>query len=261
MKSVYIIAEAGVNHNGRLDVALKLCTAAKRAGACAVKFQTFKTEKSITQWAEMADYQKKNTAVKQSQFAMVKKLELGDDAFRKIKEHCDKIGIDFLSTPDDDDSLALLLKLGLKTIKIGSGEVTNIPYLRMIGRSRKDIILSTGMSDMKEIKVAYKTLMMAGARSVSLLHCTSEYPCPPLDVNLRAMDALHKTFKTDVGYSDHTLGISVAVAAVARGASIIEKHLTLDQKMEGPDHAASIDPLEFKEMVKAIWRLVMVKRK
>lgn len=252
MKGVYIIAEAGVNHNGRVETALKLCDASKRAGASAVKFQTFKTEKNITQWAEMAEYQKRHTAVRQSQFAMVKKLELGHGAFRKIKKYCDKIGIEFLSTPDDDESLDLLLKLGLETIKIGSGEVTNIPYLRKVGRSRKDIILSTGMSEMNEVKSAYKILIASGARSVLLLHCTSEYPCPPADVNLRAMDALRKAFKTHVGYSDHTSGIAVAVAAVARGASIIEKHLTLDKRMEGPDHAASIDPSEFAEMVKAI---------
>lgn len=252
MKAVTIIAEAGVNHNGCVETAFELCDAAKRAGADAVKFQTFKTEKSITPWAPMAEYQKKNLPVRQSQLSMLKKLELGVKAFKKIKRYCDKIGIEFLSTPDDDESLDFLLKLGLETIKIGSGEITNIPYLRQVGRCRKDIILSTGMSDMKEVKRAYQILKISGARRVSLLHCTSEYPCPYQDVNLRAMDTLRKTFKTDIGYSDHTTGIAVAVAAVARGASIIEKHLTLDKRMEGPDHAASIDPMEFAEMVKAI---------
>jgi N,N'-diacetyllegionaminate synthase len=252
MRGVFIIAEAGVNHNGCVRTALKLCDASKRAGASAVKFQIFKTKKCITKWAKMAEYQKRNTAIKQSQFDMVKKLELDNGEFRKIKKYCDKIGIEFMATPDDDESLDLLLKLGLDKIKIGSAEVINIPFLRKIGRSRKNIILSTGMSVMSEVKDAYKTLVSSGARSVSLLHCTSEYPCPPRDANLRAMDTLRKAFKTDVGYSDHTIGIEVAIAAAARGASIIEKHLTLDKRMEGPDHAASINPIEFAEMVKAI---------
>jgi len=256
-EEVCIIAEAGVNHNGSLETALKLCNAARAAGASAIKFQTFKTEKNITKWAEMADYQKTNMKAQESQFEMSKKLELGDAAFKKIKKHCDKIGIEFLSTPDEDESLRFLLKLGVKKVKIGSAEITNIPYLRVVGRSRKDIILSTGMSEMREVKAAYKELLSSGARSVTLLHCTTEYPCPPEDVNLRAMDTLRKVFKTKVGYSDHTLGIEVSVAAVARGACIIEKHLTLDRGMTGPDHAASLDPEEFAQMVKGIRTILL----
>ena len=250
--NVFVIAEAGVNHNGSVKTALKLCAAAKKAGAAAVKFQTFITEKNITKWAEMADYQKTNIGVEQSQFEMSKKLELSYDAFRQIKRYCDKIGIEFLSTPDDNESLDFLVKLRVKRIKIGSAEITNIPFLRRVGRSRIDVILSTGMSEMPEVKSAYKALTVSGAKSVTVLHCTSEYPCPPEDVNLRAMDTLGMVLKAATGYSDHTMGIAVSIAAAARGAVIIEKHLTLDKRMDGPDHAASIEPDEFAEMVDAI---------
>lgn len=252
MKKVYIIAEAGVNHNGCLETALKLCAAARKAGASAVKFQTFRTEANIAKWAKMAEYQKRTLGKGESQFEMVKKLELPQGAFVRIKKYCDKKGIEFLSTPDDEESLDFLMRLGLERIKVGSTEVTNIPYLSKVGRTRKKVILSTGMSDMDEVRRAYKALLGAGARSVALLHCTSEYPCPARDVNLRAMEALRKTFKTEVGYSDHTRGIEVAIAAAALGASIIEKHLTLDCRMRGPDHASSIEPEEFSRMVRAV---------
>ncbi len=251
MKS-YIIAEAGVNHNGRLDLALHLCDAAKEAGADAVKFQTWKTENIVTASACQAAYQTENTGVAESQFDMLKKLELSYEDFRYIQDHCHRIGIDFLSTPDEEESLAFLVSLGLPFIKVGSGEVTNIPYLRRIGACHKDVILSTGMSDLSDVELAYETLLKAGAKSVALLHCTTNYPCPMDEVNLRAMITLRDRFKCKVGYSDHTMGTEVDVAAVALGAEIIEKHFTLDRSMEGPDHKASLEPSEFKLMVQQI---------
>lgn len=249
---VYIIAEAGVNHNGKLKLALKLCAQAKEAGADAVKFQTFKTEKNITKYAQMAKYQKQNLKELKSQYEMAKELELSFGAFRKIKKYCDKIGLVFLSTPDEKESLDFLISLGIEIIKIGSGEIDNLPYLKEAGTKGKDVILSTGMSTLPEVKRAYATLLEAGANSVALLHCTTSYPCPLEDVNLRAMLALKRAFKTRVGYSDHTLGTAVPIAAVALGAEIIEKHFTLDKRMNGPDHQASLEPPELKEMVKAV---------
>ena len=250
--SVYIIAEAGVNHNGRLDLALRLCDAAKEAGVDAVKFQTWKTENIVTASAKQAAYQTENTGIDESQFAMLKRLELSYDHFRIIQDYCKKIGIDFLSTPDEEESLVFLVSLGLPLIKVGSGEVTNIPYLRKIGACRMPVILSTGMSNIAQVAAAYDTLIQAGAKGVSLLHCTTNYPCPMDEVNLRAMLTLHDTFKCQVGYSDHTMGTEVAVAAVALGAKIIEKHFTLDRNMEGPDHKASLEPNELKLMVRQI---------
>lgn len=250
--SVYIIAEAGVNHNGKLDLALKLCDAAKAAGVDAVKFQTWKTENIVTAHARQAAYQTENTGVEESQYDMLKKLELSYDHFRYIQEYCKKIGIDFLSTPDEEESLAFLVSLGLPFIKVGSGEVTNIPYLRKIGSQGKHVILSTGMSNLAQVATAYDTLVKAGADGVSLLHCTTNYPCPMDEVNLRAMITLRDAFKCQVGYSDHTMGTEVPVAAVALGAEIIEKHFTLDRNMEGPDHKASLEPAELKLMVQQI---------
>ena len=250
--SVYIIAEAGVNHNGKLDLALKLCDAAKAAGVDAVKFQTWKTENIVTVHARQAAYQTENTGVEESQYDMLKKLELSYDHFRYIQEYCKKIGIDFLSTPDEEESLAFLVSLGLPFIKVGSGEVTNIPYLRKIGSQGKHVILSTGMSNLAQVATAYDTLVKAGADGVSLLHCTTNYPCPMDEVNLRAMITLRDAFKCQVGYSDHTMGTEVPVAAVALGAEIIEKHFTLDRNMEGPDHKASLEPAELKLMVQQI---------
>lgn len=250
--SVYIIAEAGVNHNGKLDLALKLCDAAKEAGVDAVKFQTWKTENIVTAQARQAAYQTENTGVEESQFDMLKKLELSYDHFRYIQDYCKKMGIDFLSTPDEEESLEFLVSLGLPFIKAGSGEVTNIPYLRKIASCGKPVILSTGMSTLAQVATAYDTLLQAGAPTVSLLHCTTNYPCPYDEVNLRAMQTLKDAFKCQVGYSDHTMGTEIPVAAVAMGAEIIEKHFTLDRTMEGPDHKASLEPVELKLMVEQI---------
>lgn len=250
--SVYIIAEAGVNHNGQLDIALKLCDAAKEAGVDAVKFQTWKTENIVTAQARQAAYQTENTGVEESQYDMLKKLELSYDHFRYIQDYCKKIGIDFLSTPDEEESLEFLANLGLPLIKVGSGEVTNIPYLRKIGSQKKPVILSTGMSNLAQVATAYDTLLAAGAPSVALLHCTTNYPCPVDEVNLKAMCTLREAFKCQVGYSDHTMGLEVPVAAVALGAEIIEKHFTLDRTMDGPDHKASLESAELKLMVQQI---------
>ena len=250
--SVYIIAEAGVNHNGKLDLALKLCDAAKEAGVDAVKFQTWKTENIVTAQARQAAYQTENTGKEESQFDMLKNLELSYDHFRCIQDYCKKIGIDFLSTPDEEESLLFLVSLGLPSIKVGSGEVTNIPYLRKIGACKKPVILSTGMSNLAQVATAYDTLLKAGAAEVSLLHCTTNYPCPMDEVNLKAMVTLRDAFKCHVGYSDHTMGTEIPVAAVALGAEIIEKHFTLDRTMEGPDHKASLEPTELKLMVQQI---------
>ena len=249
---VYIIAEAGVNHNGNLDLALKLCDAAKEAGVDAVKFQTWKTENIVTAQARQAAYQTQNTGKEESQYDMLKSLELSYDHFRIIQDYCKKIGIDFLSTPDDEESLEFLVFLGLPFIKVGSGEVTNIPYLRKIGACKMPVILSTGMSNIGQVATAYDTLLQAGAKEVSLLHCTTNYPCPMDEVNLKAMVTLRDAFKCHVGYSDHTMGTEIPVAAVALGAEIIEKHFTLDRFMDGPDHKASLEPQELKLMVQQI---------
>ena len=250
----YIIAEAGVNHNGQLDLALKLCDAAKEAGVDCVKFQTWQTEKIVTRKAEKATYQSENTNdAEESQFDMLKKLELSYEDFRLVQEHCNKIGIDFLSTPDEEYSLAFLMnELHLPLIKIGSGEVTNIPYLRQMASYHKPIILSTGMATLAQVAMAYDTLIAAGAPMVSLLHCTTNYPCPKNEVNLRAMQTMKEAFKCTVGYSDHTMGTEIPIAAVAIGAEIIEKHFTLDRSMDGPDHKASLEPHELKYMVDCI---------
>lgn len=250
----YIIAEAGVNHNGQLDLALKLCDAAKEAGVDCVKFQTWQTEKIVTRKAEKATYQSENTNdAEESQFDMLKKLELSYEDFRLVQEHCNKIGIDFLSTPDEEYSLAFLMnELHLPLIKIGSGEVTNIPYLRQMASYHKPIILSTGMATLAQVAKAYDTLIAVGAPSVSLLHCTTNYPCPKNEVNLRAMQTMKEAFKCPVGYSDHTMGTEIPIAAVAMGAEIIEKHFTLNRNLDGPDHKASLEPHELKYMVDCI---------
>lgn len=249
---VYVIAEAGVNHNGKLDLALKLCDAAKKAGADAVKFQTWKTENIVTSQTRQAAYQAKNTGKDESQYDMLKNLELSYDHFRTIQDYCKKIGIDFLSTPDEEESLEFLVSLGLPFIKVGSGEVTNIPYLRKIGACKMPVILSTGMSNIAQVATAYDTLLQTGAKEVSLLHCTTNYPCPMDEVNLKAMVTLRDAFKCHVGYSDHTMGTEIPVAAVTLGAEIIEKHFSLDCNMEGPDHKASLEPAELKLMVQQI---------
>ncbi|MEE0892887.1 MAG: N-acetylneuraminate synthase [Treponema sp.] len=247
-----IIAEAGVNHNGKLDIALKLCDAAKEAGADVVKFQTWKTEKIITRTVAQAEYQTENTGKTESQFDMLKRLELSYDDFRKIKEYCDKIGIQFASTADEEESLDFLISLGIPFIKIGSGEITNIPYLRIMGSKKLPVIISSGMSTLAEVDTALNELKNVGATDITLLHCTTNYPCPMEDVNLNAMITMKNAFKLPVGYSDHTKGIEVPIAAVAIGAKVIEKHFTLDRNMKGPDHLASTEPDEFKKMVESI---------
>ncbi len=251
-KGTIVIAEAGVNHNGKLDIALRMCDAAKEANADVVKFQTWNTDKLITQSLKMADYQLKNTGVRESQYDMLKRLELQYEDFVKIKEHCDKIGIIFASTADEIDSLDFLVELGMPFIKIGSGDIGNIPFLRHVGKKGLPVVLSTGMSNLQEVESSITALKEGGASDICLLHCTSNYPCPYNEVNLKAMLTLRDTFGVPVGYSDHTIGTEVAVSAVAMGAWIIEKHFTLDRNMEGPDHIASTEPKEFGKMVQQI---------
>lgn len=247
-----IIAEAGVNHNGSLDLALRLCDAAKSAGADVVKFQTWITEDIITRNVEQAEYQKENTGSQESQYDMLKKLELSYEAFKKIKEYCDKIGIKFASTGDTKKDLDYLVSIGVDFIKVGSGDIGNLPLLRYIGTKKLPVILSTGMSTLSDVELSVNALREGGATDITLLHCTTNYPCPYENVNLKAMDTLKNAFLLPVGYSDHTVGIEISVAAVARGATVIEKHFTLDRNMEGPDHIASTEPEEFKRMVAAI---------
>lgn len=251
--SVLIIAEAGVNHNGDLSLAKKLCIAAKKAGADVVKFQTWKTEKVVTRTTGLASYQAENiNNTENSQFSMLKTLELDYKAFSELKEFCDNLGIQFLSTPDEEESLDFLVSLHLPVLKIGSGEILNIPYLQKVGSKGIPIILSTGMATLGDVDRAYRALTQSGAPSVSLLHCTTNYPCPWNEVNLMAIKTLKEAFKCKVGYSDHTLGTEVPVAAVALGATIIEKHFTLDNNMNGPDHKASLNPSDFERMVTQI---------
>ncbi len=252
--STFIIAEAGVNHNGSIEIAKKLINAAVDAGADAIKFQTFKAEKIISRYAPKAEYQKKTTNKHESQLEMVKKLELDTNAHKQLINCCKEKNIIFLSTPFDLESIDLLDEFGLKIFKIPSGEITNLPYLRKIGSLKKKVILSTGMADMGEIEDALDILTKAGTRKedITVLHCNTEYPTPFEDVNLFAMLSIRDAFKVSVGYSDHTLGIEIPVAAVALGATVIEKHFTLDKNMEGPDHKASLEPHELNAMVRAI---------
>lgn len=273
---IFIIAEAGVNHNGDLETALKLVAAAAKAGADAVKFQTFKAEEMVRPGAPKADYQKAGADDEGSQFEMLKALELGMDAFRAVADGCRKKNIEFMSTPFDLGSVDFLLTLGVKRLKISSGDITNAPLLLHVSQTGLPVILSTGMATLGEVeaalgvlafglgkcrekpsekafKAAYASVGSAVLRDkVTLLHCTSQYPAPFEDVNLRAMDTLAETFGLDTGYSDHTLGISVPVAAAARAAVVIEKHFTLNKAFPGPDHAASLDPKELADMVRAL---------
>ena len=252
--SVFIIAEAGVNHNGSIKLAKKLIDVAVESGADAVKFQTFKAENLVSKTAEKADYQKKTTSALESQFDMLKKLELDIDTHKKLMVYCLKKNIIFLSTPFDHDSIDLLNDLGLKIFKIPSGEITNLPYLSHIGSLNKKVILSTGMSNLQEVEDALGILINAGTlkENITVLHANTMYPTPMKDVNLNAMLTMRRELDVVVGYSDHTLGIEVDIAAVAIGASVIEKHFTLDKAMDGPDHKASLEPEELKAMVGAI---------
>jgi len=249
---VFIIAEAGVNHNAELGLAIKLVEAAEQAGADAVKFQTWVTEKLVVQDAPLADYQRANVGRDVGQFEMLKRLELSYDDFRRLKEYSDRRKYLFFSTPDEEDSADFLESLGVALFKIGSGEVTNLPLLRHVARMRKPLILSTGMSTLEEVSQAVAAIRGEGNPSLALLHCVSNYPADPMECNLRAMDTLAAAFGCPVGFSDHTLGMETAIAAVARGAAIIEKHLTLDRTLPGPDHRASLDPVQFGEFVRAL---------
>lgn len=252
MKRTTIIAEAGVNHNGDLELAKQMVIAAKESGADIIKFQTAKLESLVSKLAPMAEYQKKNTGKTESQMDMLKRLLLPYDDFAVLARFCHEIGIQFLSTAFDIDSVDFLASIGCKLWKIPSGEITNLPYLERVGRQKQSIILSTGMSTLDEIQEALNILYDSGADKITLLHCTTEYPAPFGSVNLKAMLTLKEKFQTDVGYSDHTMGTEIPVAAVAMGASVIEKHFTLSRNMEGPDQKASLEPQELKSMISAI---------
>jgi len=249
MSRVYVIAEAGVNHNGSVETARRLVEAAADAGADAVKFQTFRAETLVARDAPKAEYQKRTTDAAESQYQMLKKLELDEAAHVELKALCDRLHIDFVSTPFDVTDIPLLTRLDLPFFKVPSGAITDLPYLRAINACRKPVVLSSGMATLDEVAAALAVLKDC---PVSLLHCTTEYPCPYADVNLKALLTLKDRFGLPVGYSDHTKGIEVSVAAVALGAEIIEKHFTLDCSMEGPDHRASLEPQGLKALVTAI---------
>jgi N,N'-diacetyllegionaminate synthase len=249
-----IIAEAGVNHNGDLELAKKLIDAAAMAGVDLVKFQTFNANRQVTRSAKKADYQNQTTDRKESQHEMLQRLELTEEMHRELIAHCAKRHIGFFSTGFDIESIDLLSSLGQNHFKIPSGEITNMPYLRHIGRLDKNIILSTGMATLGDIEAAIDVLEQAGTprANITVLHCTTEYPTPMNEVNLRAMQSMQAAFGVTVGYSDHTAGIEIAIAAVAMGATVIEKHFTLDRSLPGPDHQASLEPAELQAMVAAI---------
>lgn len=251
---IIIIAEAGVNHNGNYELAKQLALKAKEAGADYVKYQTAVPEKVISRYAEMAEYQKENTGKVESQLEMCKRIHLKLTDYAPLKKYCEEIGINFISTPFDLDSIDVLTNIGMDFWKIPSGEITNYPYLVKIANTHMPVVMSTGMCEIHEIREALNVLCDNGLtkEQISLLHCNTEYPTPMKDVNLRAMDDLSREFGVRVGYSDHTKGIEVPIAAVAMGAQIIEKHFTLDHTMEGPDHKASLEPDELKAMVDAI---------
>lgn len=252
MSRVFIIAEAGVNHNGDINLAKKLVDEAVSAGVDAVKFQTFKAENLVCKNAKKAAYQLETTGSEETQFEMLKKLELTKEMHEELLAYCREKKIMFLSTPFDVESVALLNHYGMEIIKIPSGEITNYPYLKAIGETGKKVILSTGMSMLDEVEEAVKVLRNYGADDITLLHCNTEYPTPMNDVNLQSMVSMKEKLHVPVGYSDHTKGIEVAIAAVAMGATVIEKHFTLDRNMEGPDHKASLEPNELKAMVNAV---------
>lgn len=252
MSRVFIIAEAGVNHNGNIEIAKQMVDVAFMAGADAVKFQTFKAENLVCRNARKADYQMETTDQRESQFDMLKKLELSPQMHEQLMYYCKQKGIMFLSTPFDIASLHYLTELGVDMIKIPSGEITNYPFLKEIGKTGKRVVISTGMSTLDEVRDAVRVLKDNGSSDVTVLHCNTEYPTPYSDVNLGAMLALKEELKVPVGYSDHTQGIEVPIAAAALGASVVEKHFTLDKNMEGPDHKASLEPDELQVMVRAV---------
>lgn len=260
MSRTLIIAEAGVNHNGSLDLALRLVDAAARAGVDYVKFQTFRSENLVSESAKTAKYQRDNMGDGcTSQIEMLRALELSHDDHYRIIEHCKERAVRFLSTAFDLESIEFLEHLGISLWKVPSGEITNFPYLRAVGRTQKPVILSTGMSNMEEIEAAIDTLTRFGTpkNEITLLHCTTQYPTPKDEVNLRAMETMRRQFGVPVGYSDHTEGIEIPVAAVAMGATVVEKHFTLDRGMKGPDHRASIEPTELEDMVRNIRNVEM----
>jgi len=247
----FIIAEAGVNHNGKIELAKELVDEAKKASVDAVKFQTFKAEDLVTKEGKMADYQKKNLGEEKSQYEMIKERELGYDDFEELKIYCDEKDVLFLSTPHTKKAADFLEGL-VPVFKIGSGDLTNLPFLDKVARKRKPIILSTGMGTLGEVEEAVDKIKKTGNEDLILLHCVTDYPASMENINLKAMLTLRNSFKTLVGYSDHTLGITAPLAAVSLGATVIEKHFTLDKEMKGPDHKASLEPDEFKEMVNQI---------
>lgn len=259
-RKVFVIAEAGVNHNGSIDLALRLVDAARAAGADAVKFQTFRAEDVVTPQAVTADYQRSNTG-ETSQFDMIKKLELDEGAHAKVAQHCGEQGIEFFSTPFSEDAVAMLVRLGVKRLKLPSGEITNKPLLECAADTGLPLLMSSGMSTMDEVDRAVGWIAARWKKAglpppddanLTLMHCTSAYPAPADSLNLRAIDTMARHTRLPVGYSDHSEGIEAALAAVAMGATVIEKHLTLDKALPGPDHRASADPVEFATMVKAI---------
>lgn len=249
---VFIIAEAGVNHNGKLELAKKLVDMAVECGADAIKFQTFKAEESTGKFADKAKYQKENTNTEESQLEMIKKLELPFESFEILKDYCCEKKIKFISTPDGIESLNYLISIGVDVIKIGSTEVSNIEFLKQIGKTNKEIILSTGMSTLGEVEKAIMALKSTGNKKIKIMQCTTDYPTAYEDVNVNAMVTMREAFKVPVGLSDHTISNEAAIAAVALGAEFVEKHITLDRKMEGPDHKASMPPEEFKAYIFAI---------
>ncbi|NLI92235.1 MAG: N-acetylneuraminate synthase [Peptococcaceae bacterium] len=248
----YVIAEAGVNHNGNIDNAKRLIEVAKAAGANAVKFQTFIPKNLVTKQAIKADYQLKNTNNDESQFYMLQKLTLSFEEFRELKYYSDHTGIEFLSSPFDFETIDFLDSIGMKRFKIPSGEITNLPYLIKIAKKGKPVILSTGMSSIEETEFAVQVLEKNGAPDITILHCNTQYPTPYTDANILAITTLKNALHCKVGYSDHTLGIEVPIAAVALGAEVIEKHFTLDKSLNGPDHLASLEPNELKAMIDSI---------
>ena len=252
MGNVFIIAEAGVNHNGSLELAKALVDKAAEAGADAVKFQTFITESIVCKGTDKAEYQKNTTDTNETQYDMLKRLELTPYMHAEVMNYCKIKGISFLSTPFDLDSIDYLNEIGIPIMKIPSGEITNYPYLKKIGQTKKNVILSTGMSRLEEVEVAIKVLRENGSNNITVLQCNTDYPTPYSDVNLNAMLTMKEKLNVPIGYSDHTMGIEIPIAAVAMGATVIEKHFTLDRNMEGPDHKASLEPEELRAMVQAI---------